>query len=254
MPKNSSQSLNAKDEQLLVSVRKTRQKTQLLIIQPEFISDIVKLRNKWHLPKKGLSSYEALCEWEKWFDEENSKYQTIDYPKFSQQHKKDSNYPNKLKVFSENAPNNKLRQDLSGLIKKFKLSPLWIEGLRGYLLRGFMPIPAGIIVEHSIDPETDIPILKLVLQEDTSIKDIMSIWSEIKKYQEQLPYWREGKSQPMPNFERNKRAYELKQDGMKVKEIAEQLHKELNTDFDYSQIGDFIKTYKRQLQKARTQS
>lgn len=254
MPKNTTQSLNAKDEQLLVSLRKTRQKTQLLIIQPKFINDIVKLRNKWHLPEEGLSSYEVLCEWEKWFNEENLKYQTIDYPKFSKQHKNDSDYSTKLKIFSKNAPSNRFHQDLFGLAKKFKLSPLWIEGLRAYLVRGFMPIPAGVIVEHSIDFETGMPTLKLILQEDTSIKDVVSIWSEIKKYQQRLPYWREGKSQPMPYFERNKRAYELKQGGMKAKEIAAQLHKEFSTDYDYSQIGDFIKTYKRQLQKARIQS
>lgn len=233
----------AERDQLEVSVRKTRQKAKLLIIQPIFREDITKLRNKWNIPLNGLRSDEEFDKWQRSFNDQNRNYQKIEYRKFRQQHKSESNYAVKLKYFSDKSPNNLFQQDLVGLVKKYKLSPYWVQGLRGYLLRNAIPLPTGVVIEKSFDPITKLPVLKLVLQEDTSIKDITSIWEQVKKYQEQLPYWRQQKSQPILNLERNKKAYELKESGKSYNEIANELY------CGYNEAMDYVKTYKMYLKK-----
>ncbi len=243
-----------KNNQLQIADRKTRQKTKLLAEQPKFKSEIKRLRKKWNIPEDGFQDYEEFNSWETAFNEQNRVYQQVKYPEFITKFKKEPDYGERLKEFNKKAPNNELQSDLAILIKTQKLSPLWIQGLRGYLLRNFMPIPAGLIVEISTDPITDSPILKLVLQEDTTIKDIQSAWREISEYQKKLPYWRKKKSQPMPYFERNKRAYELKQAGKSYKEIAEILTKELKTEYDYTQILDFIQSHEKQIGKTTDES
>ncbi len=238
---------NKEEAQLSVSVRKARQKAELLVIQPEFIDDINLLRKKWSVPPKGLVSIEDFDRWQRWFNKQNTKYQQIEYPKFRQQHKNDPDYASKIEYFSNQAPNNLFQRDLAELVKKYKLSPFWVQGLRGYLLRSAIPLPAGVIIEKSVDPTTQMPVLKLVLQEDTSIKDITAIWDQIKGYQKQFPYWRQEKSQPMPNFERNKEAYELKRAGKSYAEISELL------DCGYNEVMDYVKTFKTYLQKNQIQ-
>lgn len=240
---NKTTTLDRAEKQLSVSVRKTRQKTQLLIIQPEFIQDIQLLRRKWNVPVKGLSSIEEFDKWQKWFDGENWKYQNVEYKKFYQGNKVDSNYPKLLQGFNSQIPINILQQDLVELIKKYKLSPMWLQGLRGYLLRNSIPLPAGVIIEHSTDAQTNLPILKLIIQEDTSIKDVVAVWDQVKNYQKKLPYWRQKKSQPIFNLERNKKAYELKESGKSYNEIADELA------CGYNEVIDFVKSYKSYLKK-----
>lgn len=246
--------MTSKNNQLEITVRKTRQKTKLLAEQPRFKNEIKKLRAKWNIPEAGFKEYSEFNNWETTFNESNRLYQQVKYPEFVAKFKKEPNYGERLKDFNKKAPNNELQDDLALLIKTQKLSPLWIQGLRGYLLRNVMPIPAGLIIEISTDPITDSPILKLVIQEDTSIKDIQSAWHEITEYQKKLPYWRQKKSQPMPYFERNKRAYELKQSGKSYKEIAEILTMELKTEYDYTQILDFIQSHEKQINKTTDES
>lgn len=243
-----------KNNQLQITVRKTRQKSKLLAEQPKFKSEIKRLRKKWNIPEDGFQDYEEFNNWETVFNERNRVYQQVEYPEFITKFKKEPDYGQRLKEFNKKAPNNEFQDDLALLIKTQKLSPLWIQGLRGYLLRNFMPIPAGLIIEISTDPLTDLPILKLVIQEDTSIKDVQSAWSEINEYQRKLPYWRQKKSQPIPYFERNKRAYELRQSGKSYKEIAEILTKELKTEYDYTQVLDFIQSHEKQIGKTTDES
>ena len=245
MRKKTIRSRMAEHKQLNVSVRKTRQKTDLMIIQPKFRADIAKLRTKWKIPLEGLSTDNEFDKWQIWFHGENWKYQKIEYQKFRQKHKNDSNYSIKLEYFSTKAPNNIFQQDLASLVKKYRLSPFWVLGLRGYLLRNAIPLPAGIVIEQSTDSVTGMPILKLVLQEDTSIKDIVTIWDTIQEHQKRLPYWKQEKSQPIYNLERNKRAYELKVLGKSYKEIAEIL------DCAYNEAMDFVKTFKIYLKKSQ---
>jgi len=243
-----------KNNQLQIAIRKTRQKAKLLAEQPKFKNEIKRLRKKWNIPEDGFQDYEEFNYWETAFNERNRVYQQVEYPEFITKYKKELDYGERLKEFNKKAPNNELQNDLALLIKKQKLSPLWIQGLKGYLLRNFMPIPAGLIIEISTDPITNSPILKLVIQEDTSIKDIQSAWSEIRSYQKKLPYWRQNKSQPMPYFERNKRAYELKQTRKSYKEIAEILTRELKTEYDYTQILDFIRSHENNINKTTDES
>jgi hypothetical protein len=245
MPKKTTIRTVAEHDQLEVSVRKSRQKAELLIIQPKFREDVAKLRDKWNIPLNGFSSVEDYDKWQRSFGEQNWNYQKIEYRKFRQQHRSESNYAVKLKYFSDKSPNNLFQQDLAGLVKKHKLSPFWVQGLRGYLLRNAIPLPAGVVIEKSFDPITKLPVLKLVLQEDTSIKDITSIWEQVKKYQEQLPYWRQQKSQPILNLERNKKAYELKESGKSYNDIANELY------CGYSEAMDYVKSYKSYLKKNR---
>lgn len=240
---NKTTSIDRDEKQLLVSVRKVRQKTQLLTIQPEFVKDISILRKRWKIPDVGLVSIESFDKWQNWFDEQNWKYQNVEYRKFRQQHKNDGNYSVKLKQFSDQAPINMFQTDLVGLVKKYKLSSMWVEGLRGYLLKGVIPLPAGVVIEHSTDPLTKLPVLKLVIQEDTSIKDVVSVWDQVKRYQKQLPYWRQEKSQPIFNLKRNKKAYELKESGKSYNEIANELY------CGYSEAMDYVKSYKSYLKK-----
>ncbi|MBU3979423.1 hypothetical protein KKF69_00885 [Patescibacteria group bacterium] len=180
MRKKTTHSKEAENRQLEVAIRKTRQKTELLVIQPKFREDITKLRVKWNVPSQGLCSDEEFDKWQNSLNQENWKYQKIEYPKFREQYKNDSDYAVKLKYFGMKAPNNVFQQDLAGLVKKYKLSPFWVNGLRGYLLRNTIPLSAGIVIEQSYDPLTGMPILKLVLQEDTSIKDVTTIWNTVQ--------------------------------------------------------------------------
>ncbi len=245
MPNKTTSSTEAERNQLKVSVRKTRQKTELLIIQPKFLADITELRNKWNIPSAGFSSDKDFDKWQRSFEEQNWNYQKIEYRKFREQHKKEPNYAVKLKYFSDKSPNNVFQQDLVGLVKKYKLSPFWVQGLRGYLLRNAIPLPAGVVIEKSFDSITKLPMLKLVLQEDTSIKDVVSVWGQVKRYQKQLPYWRQEKSQPIFNLERNKKAYELRESGKSYNEIANELY------CGYSEVMDYVKSYKSYLKKNR---
>ncbi|MBU4098605.1 hypothetical protein KJ980_03060, partial [Patescibacteria group bacterium] len=74
MRKKTTHSKEAENRQLEVAIRKTRQKTELLVIQPKFREDITKLRVKWNVPSQGLCSDEEFDKWQNSLNQENWKY------------------------------------------------------------------------------------------------------------------------------------------------------------------------------------
>jgi hypothetical protein len=199
----------------LVKIQK--QKINLLINRPDFEKAILFLREKWNIPKNGIKNQEE-------FDQLNNKIPVKD-----------------------------LLDDIKKIIHDQKISPRWINGVKRYLFLNDpnnMAIFIGPVITTKVDMNSDLETISIEINEDTTIKDIKAIWSEVKTSQSRLLYKKRDKNQPIKNFERNKEAYDLQQQGKSLNEIADIFS---NTEYNLKNrvtiadvdIADWIRKYKK---------
>lgn len=105
-----------------------------------------------------------------------------------------------------------------------------------------MQIPAGITVAMNWD--NGIKRISLEIDDDTTLNDLKHVWKWARKM-------RKGrlsdKFQPIPNFDRDKRAYELELEGRTEKEIGDTIQEEFGDSLDYNELKIVIKRYKKRL-------
>lgn len=233
--------------------KRFKQKAMLLVSNPDFQDDILRLRKKWSIPKEGIKSNEESEKWhrnlyiaaDQYTKEEWSKHRS-ELDKLKKQGKY-LKLEKRQKELNDAGPINAFRIDIKLMVKKYNLSPRWEESIRRYLLfnnvnniGGFL----GISIRTETDPESDIKKILLEIDEDTTLEDVKQFWSTIKFHQEHLRYKKQKKFQPITYLERNKDAYELLKTGKSYKEIADILSRKYKKIYTYFEIGDFIKRHK----------
>jgi hypothetical protein len=198
-------------------IKRQKQSINLLINRPDFEKAILFLREKWNIPKNGTKNQEE-------FDQ-----------------------------LSNNIPTKDLLDDIKKIVHDQKISPRWINGIKRYLLSNDpdgMALFLGPIITNKIDINSGLETISIEINEDTTIEDIKAIWSDVNNSQTRLLYKKRKKNQPIKNFERNKKAYDLHQQGKSLNEIADIFS---NTEYNLKNkitiadvdIADWIRKYKK---------
>ncbi len=233
---------------------KQKQKIKLLVNRPDFQKIILVLRKKWNIPKDGFQKQEDIDNWNNKLNFDSDKYLEEVLPAKKKDMDKAINDKNTelyfqlRNEFNNNLPRNAFLNDIKKLVHDQRISPRWINGIKRYLLSNNldnMAIFLGPVIATKVDMELDLETISIEINEDTVLDDIKAIWPEVKKRQSELLYKKRNKNQPMKNFERNKKAYKLKQEGKNLKEIAEILSNKYKKDYVYTDAADFIKKYKK---------
>lgn len=231
--------------------KRLAQKIKILISRPSFQKEILDLRKKWNIPLDGIKTEEENQDWNEQLLIDTDKFYKDNWPKEIKaiiDLRKQGKYKEAdalKKEINGHAPLNELSNDLWDIIKKYRLSPRWHNGIRRYLLFNDpknMQIPAGVTAKW--DWENGIRRVSIELDEDTTLRDIKDAWSWIRKMYRGKPA---DKYQPIPNFDRDKRAFELEQEGMTLNKIADIIQEEFGDALDYNELNIAIKRYKKRL-------
>lgn len=233
-----------------------RQKVKLQFSNPKFQEDIVILRKKWGIPDFGLKTSEEIEQWHHGLYEQSDRYTKEEWPK----HRAESNklrsqgryveYENKLKELNNTDPINAFRLDIKSVIKKYNLPPRWEETVKSFFFfnnLNKLDSMIGIVIKIETDPENEQERVWLGIEEDTTIEEIRKQWPMIKLHQNRLRYKRQKIFQPIKNFDRDKKAYDLKQLGKSYDEIAGILSENYNKEYGYEDAGSFIKRHKHKV-------
>ncbi|KKR86993.1 MAG: hypothetical protein UU34_C0008G0017 [Candidatus Curtissbacteria bacterium GW2011_GWA1_41_11] len=235
---------------------RARQKSKVLISRPDFQEDVIRLREKWKIPLEGIQSEDDYRKWQIELSQRTAKYLDEEWPK----HRKEFDkllkvgdllaFESKEKELNNAAPLNALRIEIKSLLKKYALALRWEHPLKRYLLLNDvnnMENKIGVSIHGHTDSESGIEELSISIEEDTTLEDIKQGWPDIKIHQKSLAYRKQNKFQPIKNFDRDKRAYELQKEDKTTDEIGEIIQKEFNIDLDYNEIGIAINRYKKRL-------
>lgn len=234
---------------------KSRQRLKLILSRPDFIEKVKEIRQEFNIPPNGLTSNEDSKNWqdklcqktEDYFDQIPLKRrkEIIDLKNNGKYHEAE------LLEKQENnaAPLNSWRVKVKLLLKKYKLPLNFEESIRRFIMFNDPIdkawISSNIFITEKTDEDTGLKQLLIGINDETTLDDIKKCWSSICFHRDYLYPKAKKKNQPIKNFERNQRAYELKQEGKSLNEIAEIISKEYNSDYVYIDIADFIKKYKK---------
>lgn len=140
---------------------------------------------------------------------------------------------------------------INRLARKYKLGTSWTLGLKWYTqtLDPEKLIRRGQVdIFNKVDEKTGLSELWLRIDPDTTLEDIKERWQFVKRYQKMLDYAGKKKFQPTNDkvAERNTKAYELKQKGWKLKDIANELSTP-SRGYNESEVSKMIKRHKARL-------
>jgi hypothetical protein len=223
-----------KQEYIQKASTRQKQVIKVLISKPSFIDAIVSLRKKWKIPAQGIPSQNELDEWYQNLNEATEQYFDKQLPIKRQELveiRNKGNFAEHKKVkdkFNNEVPRNAFLIDIKRLTHQQKLSPRWVDGVKRYLLFNNpdnMGIFIGPVISTSIDMEFDTETISLEIEANTTLEDIKAIWPSVMESQSRLSYKKQKKFQPLRKFDRNKKAYELYQQGKKYREIADEFSK-----------------------------
>lgn len=231
--------------------KRLAQKIKVLVSRPAFQKEIDDLRVKWKIPSDGIKNEEDNQNWNMQLGIDTDEYYTKNWPKERaeiiklRQEGKFREADNLKKQINADAPINAFSEDIWSVVRKYRLSPRWYNGIRRYLLFNDpknMQVPAGITVAMNWD--NGIKRISLEIDDDTTLNDLKHVWKWARKM-------RKGrlsdKFQPIPNFDRDKRAYELELEGRTEKEIGDIIQEEFGDSLDYNELKIVIKRYKKRL-------
>lgn len=198
-------------------VSRARQNYKALLAKPDFQKDVSAFRKKWDIPSNGLKSDDAYKQWKR-----------------SMPNKKEAEY----------------YTDVHEIMRTHKIDPRHELTIRRYCLYND-PRPTlsmlNVVTIEKGDPDKDNYFLKLLIGPDTRLDDVKKIWSFVEKEQKKLVSWKQKKFQPWRNFERDKYISELREQGKKLKEVAEEANKKYKPHVQYFEISKIIKRYKKKL-------
>lgn len=236
---------------------KSRQKQfiEVLTSKPSFLDAIKALRMKWSIPTNGFKTQNELDAWY-----ENLNIATVQYfsKEWASKRKELSELRNKASLteykkiqdlFNKNAPRNAFLFDIKKLVSNQKLSPRWDDGIKRYLLLNDpnnMGVFIGVVVKANINMELNTETISLEIESETTLEDIKAIWPTVKNMQSKLLYNKQRKYQPLRQFNRNKKAYELHKKGKKYREIAEELSTSRKTVGE-EDVAKMIERYKKKV-------
>ena len=227
---------------------KSQQKAELLIANSDFQNEIVKLRNRWNIPKDGFRTNKESMEWEHRLIRESDEY--IKSKEFQQalnkirDKKKLTEKKQALRKLNLAIPLNAFRQDLISLERKFKLESDWENFLRGYVLTNRINPSGRPIITTKLNIETGERELYIQIFGNTTLKDIERIWPEVKIIQKNL-FQAKGRFKKMKKLKRNKRILELTQQGFS----GEEIRKKIKEEFGESLLSHEVAKIKYQFKK-----
>lgn len=247
-----------KDDYQQKQVKRLSQKKKLLISKPSFQKDILELRKKWNIPPNGLENTDEIERWyhqlygdsDKYSDETWPKYR-FEFEKLRKDHKIQERERLNKKLNDEN-PINAFRIDIKSLVKKHNLAPRWHEAIKGYLLSNTqdgMSMFLGISIGIERDEDNGLEELLLHIPEDTTLPDMEKFWPWVRLHLKRLSYRKQEKFQPIKNLERDKRIFELAEQEMSYKDIAETIKKEfvVSENFGYDNVSRILSRYRERI-------
>lgn len=241
-------SVNPKfDEYFNKKAARVRQRAKLLISRPDFQKDVLDLRTKWSIPLEGFIDDEGYRKWQIKIRKETDKYFETEWPKFRLKPVV-GEYFMAEKEFNHKAPLNEINLDIKKLVGKYKLPLGWQGSLHRYLTLNkieLMNLSCGITVHGKYDSDIDYSTLFIEIEDDTTLDDIKMFWPEIKEHQKRLESYKKKKYQPIKQFDRDKLAFDLHQDGKTLIETAEVVSRKFGTDYDWTEISKFIQRHKQ---------
>lgn len=228
-----------------IVIPKRKEKLLILFHNPDFIKDINRLRLSLGIPVNGFRK--------------NELQRSINWAKKLYEHRKNKH---------------KFEKQLKEIIKKFRVGNPWRQAIDYFLLYNdknadhLIPYPVDI-QQIFIDDEIT---LNLRICKDTEISDIERIWPEIKRNQIILGFpgnnqiseakedkilvldrktkklWKvkdspTKKFKSYKEFERHRKAYEMREAGKAYKEIANALK------CPYSLVGTYIQRFKNAIKE-----
>jgi len=197
------------------------------------------LRIKHHIPAQGIKTNEESQQWFNDFYDRDELYFQQEWPKQREilTRLRERDYGEFLKEktrLNKLSPINALYHDVNVVTTKYKLGPRWRDSIRRYLLFNDiekMQFPLGVQINIGFEDSPEGGVLQIVIEENTTLRDIKAAWPRVKYYQDRLPYKKYKKSQPIRKFERNKMAFELlKKYPGKPSKAAEELCREDNIE------------------------
>lgn len=234
---------------------KSRQRLKLILSRPDFIEKVKNIRQEFHIPPNGLSTDEESKKWqddlcqntENYFDNFpfEKRKEIIDLKNKSEYYKAEL----LEKQENDNAPLNSWRIKVKLLLKEYKLPLSFEESIRRHIMFNDEAdkswVTSNIFITEKKDEDTGLKQLLIGINDETTLDDIRKNWAIICIHRDGLYSKVKKKNQPIKNFERNKRAYELKLEGKKLNEIADVLSEEYKKDYIYNDVADFIKKHKK---------
>ena len=242
-----------KQEYIQKASIRQKQVIKVLVSKPSFVDAIVVLRKKWEIPVQGIQSQNELDKWYQNLNGATEQYFDKQLPIKRQELvevRKKGNFAEHTKIkdkFNNEVPRNAFLRDIKRLTREQNLSPRWIDGIKRYLLFNNpdnMGIFIGPVISTSIDMEFDTETISLEIEANTTLEDIKSIWPSVMEAQSRLSYKKQKKFQPLRKFDRNKKAYELYQQGKKYREIADEFSKTGKTIGEET-VAKMIERYKK---------
>lgn len=243
--------IRTQDEYQKRQSERTNQKIKVLINRPDFQNDIIFLRNKWNIPQNGIKTEKENEGWNDWILNETDNYYDKKWPIETKKIlelrklKKYREAEEIKKSINSGSPLNAFNNDIWAIIVKYVLPPKWHEGIKNYLMsddQKYLSNQTGLIVNFNWDHGVLRPSIEF--DKDTTVPDLKRAWSWARKL---LKNKRNTKFQPLKNFERDKRAYELEKEGKNPTEMEDAIEKEFGKVFSYNELTLAIKRYKKRL-------
>ena len=188
-----------------------------LIIRPDFAEDIDKVREKFNI---NSNDFELL-------NSETEQLWVL--------HMEDFN----------------LRRAVKGLIKRYNVSPRWLNIITQYI------IDANFVPPNDIDPDgprleknflekrpTDHPEYSLIINNETTLNDIKIAWPKIQK---ELDRKRKNKRKPWIEFWRDYEIFKLASKGNDIATIHRKILSKLGRDLDYGNIKKIESDFRQRL-------
>ncbi len=231
--------------------QRLNQKINLLINRLDFKKDVSELRTKWNIPQEGLKTEIEIENWNNQILDDTDNYYNKNWPNEVTKiirlrgQKKYSEADQIKNTINKLAPLNALNDDVWGLITKYCLIPKWHSGIKNYLLYNDpknMGIDIGVTVAFGWDH--GIRKISLEIDKDTTLDDLKRVWSWARKMFRNKT---NTKFQPIKNFDRDKRIYNLDKEGKTIDEIGETVQTEFNQDLDYNHINLILSRYKKRI-------
>ncbi len=229
--------------------KRQKQKFKIFANNPTFQADVADIRKKWKIPENGLKPGNEILRWSQKLGSDTDDFYKIKWPKYRSEldalrKKNYFEFEKRQEEINLLAPINAFNQDYYNIIIKYNLPPKWKEGIKTYILSGEERMFIGPVIHKQFDKDTQQDLLFIQIDDDTTKEDIVNMWHLVKIHQKGLVYRKQDKYQPIPNYERYKRAYDLKQEGKKAKEIAD-IMGTFDKPLSENDIYEYIRQYKQ---------
>lgn len=239
-----------------------QQKFLLLLSRDDFQQDIASLRIKWAIPAEGLGIPANHEEWWRTHDNNADGYEDKNYEanrlevlaaerRWQAKEISTRQFDNVKAEVQRRSPVNAFYYDITQILGKYRLPPRWKDAVQAYLFTNEARYKgtAGVTIQSTFGRDGDPDEISLKLDAHTTRQDLIDAWPSIKFHLDKLKHKTKAKTQPYDAevLERNKLAYELRQQGKTYKVIAEALNGTYGMEYTYGEIPTMIKNYKKLL-------